>query len=98
VVGHGRGLLERAAVFEIRRDACGAEAVVADESLDAGRRGAAADHGVRIGLGQGSAGELAGAADGTEQRTPRIRGQAEGKFDRRGTAISLLFVFSSERA
>lgn len=40
-----------------------------------GHRGAAADHGVRIGLGQGSAGELAGAAaDGAEQRALRIPG------------------------
>ena len=30
VVGHGRGLLECAAVFEIRRDAGGTEAVVVD--------------------------------------------------------------------
>jgi hypothetical protein len=76
VIGHGRGLLERAAVLEIRCDTRGAKAVVADQSLDAGRRGPAANHCVRIGLGQGSTGELAGAAaDSAEERGLRIAGQ-----------------------
>ena len=51
--------------------------MVADQGLDAGWRGAAADHGVRIDLGQGSARELAGAAaHGAKERALRIRGQA----------------------
>jgi hypothetical protein len=66
VVGDGRSLLERAAVVEIRRNAGRTEAVIADAGLDAGCLVAAADHGVRIGLGPGSAGELPrAAADGT---------------------------------
>jgi hypothetical protein len=42
--------------------------VIADQGLDAGGRGATADHRVRIGLGQGRAGERARhAADGWKQ-------------------------------
>ena len=56
VIGHGRDLLECAAVLEIRRDASGAEAVVGSQSLDADRRSMPANHGPRVGLVQGSAG------------------------------------------
>jgi hypothetical protein len=50
MVGHGGGLLQRTAVLQIRRDAGRAEAVIADRCGDAGRCGAAADHGVGVGL------------------------------------------------
>src|SRR4051812_19188346 len=77
VVGHGGGVLQRAAVLEVGGDAGGAEAVVADRGGDAGGGGAAADHGVGVGLRQGRAGELAGAAaDGAEQRPLRVAAQA----------------------
>jgi len=72
VVGHGSGLLQRAAVLEVRRNAGGPETVVADLGLDAGRRSPPANHRVGVGLGQGSAGEFAcAAADGPEQRVLR---------------------------
>lgn len=45
-------LSKRAAVFEIGRDARRPECVVADFGIDVGGRGAAADHGVRVGLRQ----------------------------------------------
>ena len=50
-----RSLLQRAAVFEIRGDPGRPEAMVADLGLDAGGLGAAADHRVGVGLGQGGA-------------------------------------------
>jgi len=57
MVGHRCGLLQRAAVLEIGRDARRPETVVADLGLDAGRRGSPADHRMGVGLGQGSAGD-----------------------------------------
>ncbi len=45
VIGHGGG------IFQIRGDAGPAKAVIADQGLDAGGRGAPADHRVRVGLG-----------------------------------------------
>src|ERR1017187_7372142 len=69
MVGHGRGLLQRPAVLEIGRDAGRPETVVADLGLDPGRLGAPANHLVGVGLGQGTAGELArAAADGAKER------------------------------
>ena len=57
MIGHRSGLFQRAAVLEIGGDAGGAEGVVADLRLDPGGAGAAADHLIGIGLGQGRAGE-----------------------------------------
>ena len=52
-----------------RRPGIGPEAVVADLGLDPGRLGAPANHLVGVGLGQGTAGELArAAADSAKQR------------------------------
>ena len=74
MVGHGRGLLQRAAVLQISRYAVGSIAVIADLRLDAGRLGAPSNHQVGVGLGQGTAGELASAAaDGAKER-PRPEG------------------------
>jgi len=73
----GRGLLERATVLQICGNARGSEAMVANLRLDAGRRGAPPDHGVGVGLGQGSAGEFArAAADGSKQRSLEVCGEA----------------------
>ena len=84
MVGHGRGLLQRAAVLEIGRDAGGAKAVIADLGLDPGRRRAPANHRVGVGLGQGSAGELAGAAaDGAEERPLGIVRKSRARLYRR---------------
>jgi hypothetical protein len=48
--------------------------VIADLRLDAGRLGAPSNHQVGVGLGQGTAGELASAAaDGAKER-PRPEG------------------------
>ena len=51
-MANGRRFLKRAFVIEIRRAAGRAETVVADQGLDAGCRGASANHGVRIALGR----------------------------------------------
>ena len=56
MIGHGGGLLQRAAVLEICRDARGPEAVIADLGLDPGRLGAPANHLVGVGLGAGNCG------------------------------------------
>jgi len=68
MIGHGGGLLQRAAVLEICCDARGPETMIADLGLYASRCGASTDHRMGVGLGQGSAGELArAAADGPKQ-------------------------------
>jgi hypothetical protein len=46
VVRHGRRVLKRPAVFEVRGDTRGAERVIADAGRDAGGRRAPADHGM----------------------------------------------------
>ena len=74
MVRHLRRLLQRAAVLQIRGDPGGAEAVIADLGHDAGRRRAASDHRIGVGLGQGRCGELVGTAtDGAEQRSLGVR-------------------------
>src|ERR1700722_686983 len=57
VVGHVAGFFERPAVLEIDRNSRGAEGVVADLRCDVGRRRAAADHRIGVGLGERRAGE-----------------------------------------
>jgi transposase len=77
VVRHLRRLLQRPAIFQVRRDAGRAETVVAEFGGNAGRRRAPADHRVGIRLGQGCARQQCGAAaDGAEQRPLGIFGQA----------------------
>jgi hypothetical protein len=77
MVRHGGGVFERAAVFQIGRDAGCAKRVIADLGRDVGTGGTPADHGVGILLGQGRPGELPGrAADGAEQRALGIGGAA----------------------
>jgi hypothetical protein len=58
MVRHGRGVFEGAAVFEIRGDSGRPKSVVADLGFDAGGPGAADDHRIGVGLGQGRGGEL----------------------------------------
>ena len=68
MIGHGGGIFQRAAIFEIGGDPGRAKAVVADVGFDAGTLGAAADHGVGVGLAErGVAQPFGGAADGAEQ-------------------------------
>ncbi len=59
VVRHLLRHFELAAVAQIFRDAGRAEAVAADLRLDAGVRGAAADHAVDVGLAHRAGGEIA---------------------------------------
>ncbi len=76
VVRHRRGLFQRAAVLEIRRDPGRPETVVAEPGCDAGRGGAPTDHRIGVRLRQHRAGELAGAAaDRAEQRPLGIAAQ-----------------------
>jgi len=57
------------AIFQVRRDSRRPEGVIADLGLDTGGAGAPADHGVGVGLGQRSFGELPGrAADRAKER------------------------------
>ena len=66
----GGRFLERPAVLEIRSYSGGPKTVVADFGFDLGRLAPTIDHGPGVGLGQGGAGELAGAAaDRAEQRS-----------------------------
>ena len=53
MVRHLRRLLQRAAVFQIRRDPRRPDAVIAEPGRDPGRGGAAADHRVGVRLGRG---------------------------------------------
>jgi hypothetical protein len=77
VVGHGCCVFECAAILQVGGDAGGAEGVVANLRRYAGRRGAALDHGIGIGLGQGSARQLPRtAAYRPEERPLRILGDA----------------------
>ncbi len=78
VVRHLRGLLQRAAVLQIRGDAGRPEAVVAEPGGDASRSGTPADHGISVGLGQGRACERSPrvAPNGAEQRPLGILGEA----------------------
>jgi hypothetical protein len=71
VISHRCRILQGAAVFQIRRNPGRAEAMVADPGIDAGRSGAALDHGVGIGAGKG---------EGAERRPFGITGKA-GPFD-----------------
>jgi hypothetical protein len=57
MVRHRCGFLQRAAVLKVRRDAGRPGAVIADRRGYAGRCGAAADHGVGVGLTHGGAGQ-----------------------------------------
>jgi len=67
VVGHPRRLLQRAAVFQIRRDAGRPETVIAELGGDAGRRRPPPDHRVGVGLGQGRSRQQPSAtADGAK--------------------------------
>jgi len=56
MIRHRRGLLQRAAVLEIRGDAGGPEVVIADHGLDAGGFGPPTNHGMGVSLRQGCAG------------------------------------------
>jgi len=77
MVPHLRGAFKRAAVFQIRGDARGAKGVVADARGDAAGFGAALNHRIGVGLGQGAAGELSGrAVVGLEQERLRLGRQA----------------------
>ncbi len=51
MIGHRRGVLQRAAVLQVGRDPVRAESVVADPRADPDRLGAAPHHGVGVGLG-----------------------------------------------
>ena len=76
MVRHRGGLFERAAVLQVGRDPGRPEGVIADLRLDAGRRGAPADHGVGVRLGQGGRGQrVRPAADRAEQRPLGIAGE-----------------------
>lgn len=52
VVGHGCRALQRAAAFQVCRDACGAKRMVSDGCLDTSDYRAPAHHGMCVGLGQ----------------------------------------------
>jgi hypothetical protein len=62
MVCHRGGLFQRAAVFEVGRDAGRPKTVVAELGFNAGRRSASTDHRVGVRLWQHGAGELTGAA------------------------------------
>jgi hypothetical protein len=69
MVRHGGGVFERPAVLQIGRDSGRPERVIADFGGDVGRRGAAADHGIGIGLRQGRRRQrIRAAADSPKQR------------------------------
>src|SRR5260370_40690464 len=75
--GHLSADLEPAAVLEVGGDAGGAEGVTTNLGLDPCSRSSAANHPPDIGLEQGIAGQLAGAAaSGAEERPFPICGDA----------------------
>jgi len=67
--------------------------VIADLGLEAGRCGAARNHRVGVGLGQGRACELAGAASGTLEKAAAMANHASTRttqlYDRRRDEMSL---------
>lgn len=74
VIGHGRGVLQRTAIFQIGRDPRRAKGMVANRRLDSGGECPPAHHGMGIGLRQGIAAQLPGAAgNGPEQGPLGIR-------------------------
>ena len=88
MIGHGGGAFERTAILQIGGDAGGPKSVAPDFSVDPSRLRTATDHGIGIGLGQGSAGHLTGPPpDRAEQRPSRIIPEP-GRFD-----IGLQIVF-----
>lgn len=58
MISHGCRDLNRAPIFEIRRNPCGSKGMVADLSLDPRSLGPPAYHGMRIGLMQRRVAEL----------------------------------------
>lgn len=68
VIGHGGGVLPRAAVLEVGGDPRRPEGVVVDPGLDPRRLRPPAHHRVGIGLRQRGAGQLDDAVDGQRRR------------------------------
>jgi hypothetical protein len=72
VVCHGRGVLERAAVLEIRGDARRAERVVVDPGADPRRERPAPHHRIGVGLRQRRVAELTRCRAGSRERAARL--------------------------
>lgn len=60
MIGHLRSFLERPFVLEVRRNSGRPERVIADGRFNPGLFGAATDHGIGIGLGEGTVRQVLG--------------------------------------
>ena len=76
VAGHLLGNLEFSPVLKVGRDAGGTKTVSADLCSNAGGRGAALNHHVDVGLGQGSAVGQLPMSKRRKQRSGRLTTQA----------------------
>ncbi len=74
--GHVLRDFQLAAVLQVRRNSSGAEAVRGNLRLNPSISGPALNHGVKVGLGQGSAAGELPAPERREQGRVRLLGQA----------------------